>query len=247
MIKSLTKEFTVFPSSSSSRTDMSAYNLVNMFQDVVTEHSRLMGIDTPTMQLSSEGFWAVTKHKMKIHRAPGLYETVSAETWPEKPGPVRGGRNFLIKDSGGNVIVESRSEWVILDMADHHIRKMSDTIYPITDEHIDKRLLPDPFLRIKETVCPDDYVYTHIVRPSDIDLSQHTNNAVYVRLFEDCFPLSFFEENRVGSIEINYANESKIGAEILLYKKPLTEGYYIQASSPEGKIYAFCKLETVKR
>ena len=152
------------------------------------------------MQLSSEGFWAVTKHKMKIHRAPGLYETVSAETWPEKPGPVRGGRNFLIKDSGGNVIVESRSEWVILDMADHHIRKMSDTIYPITDEHIDKRLLPDPFLRIKETVCPDDYVYTHIVRPSDIDLSQHTNNAVYVRLFEDCFPLSFFEENRVGQI-----------------------------------------------
>lgn len=247
MLQVYKNNFQVLASNCNCAGCMGVADIFNEFQDIATVHSQLMKIDGNTLRKESGAFWVVLKNKIHIYTTPKFLDRLVMETWPNMPGPVRSERNYVIRSVDGSVMVEGRSEWVILDCNDRTLRKLSSTGYPLDDIHDNRVLLPTPYTRMKETVTKDDFVFSKKVMSSDIDLSNHTNNVVYCRLMLDAFNCDFFINNVVTDFEISYQHESREGEYIEIYKKDIDEGYFLQASSPDGRVYATAILKVRKK
>ncbi len=246
MIKIYVSEFQVLASNSNSTEGMGVSDILNEFQDATTAHAEILHVDGRTMRDKSNAFWVILKNKIRIYRTPKFLDRLKISTWPNYPGPVRSNRNFIIEDEAGNILVEGRSEWVLLDMDDRTVRRFSTTVYPVEFEHYDAVILPGPFLRMRESIDDTHFIYSKKVMFSDIDIAGHTNNVVYVKLLMNAFDCKFFTSNEVTDFEIDYRHESHEGEMINIYKKETEDGYYLQASDPDGRIFACAVMKTRK-
>ena len=247
MYQTYKKDIQVLASHCTAAECMGISSILNEFQDAASAHSLLMNVDGITMRNRSNVFWVILKSKIRVHKTPGFLDTLTIETWPNAPGPVRSCRNFTMASVDGELLVEGRSEWGLLDCTDRTLRKFSSTDYPRDFEHRDTVLLPEPFLRIRETVTDDDFVYSKKIMFSDIDFSGHTNNVVYIDMMMNAFDCQFFKEHEVTEFEIDYCHESREGETVNIYRKDGPDSIYIQLSNPDGKVYAVAvmKVKTV--
>lgn len=235
------KNLTVLAAGCGFTGDAFLHHIFDIFQDISTENSREFKMDSDAMANESNAYWIVQKNRVRIHKMPHIYDDITVETWPNAPGNVRCDRNCRIKDRSGAVMVEGRSQWVILDRDTHMIRKISSTVYPINGEHIEDKLLTEPFLRLNEQFGDEDFVYSHRVKMSDMDISNHTNNVAYIRIMTDALEPSFFSENEIYEFEIEYKKESHYGDELKIYKKERDGKIYLAAIGNEG-INAVCVM-----
>ena len=79
------------------------------------------------------------------------------------------------------------SEWCTLDYDTRMPRKSSSVCYPSDMVHREDESGAGAFVRVKEKVSEDDYVYTYRSMFVDIDSNKHTNNVAYVRMALDTF------------------------------------------------------------
>ncbi len=214
--------------------------ILDFFQDITGTHSKEMGIDGPTMLATSNAFWILTKIKMTIEELPKFDDTVQLETWPTTIGGVRFKRDYAIHKDGEKVVMSS-SEWCTLDYDTRLPRKASSVCYPTDMIHRSDESGAGAFIRVKETVSEDDYVYTYQSMFVDIDSNKHTNNVAYVRMMLNAFMPEEWEMFNVKMMQIAFTSQTYFGDEIKIYKKNLENGFYIEGQH-DGKQVFNCIL-----
>ncbi len=224
----------------------SDYNLrldriLDLFQDITGVHSKEIGVDGPTMLATSNAFWILTKIKMRIEQFPKFDDVVELETWPTTVGGVRFKRDYAIHKDGVKAVMGS-SEWCTLDYDTHLPRKASSVCYPVDMPHRADESGAGAFVRVKETVCEDDYVYTYRSSFVDIDSNKHTNNVAYVRMMLGVFSPEEFEKFGVNMMQIAFSSQTYYGDEVRIYKKKIENGIYVEGQH-EGKQVFSCVLE----
>ena len=75
------------------------------------------------------------------------------------------------------------------------------------------------FEKLTAEFSEDDFVYNQKNYYTDIDFSNHTNNAVYIRHILNTYPSKFFTEHCVDDFEIHYLHETVEGDLLSVYKK----------------------------
>lgn len=238
MIGRLKKDMQVLISDTNSVYEMGISNLMYKFQDLAALHSQDFGFDNLTLREKSNAFWVILRCKIHIDKTPKFLDNISVETWPNMPKYVRCNRNFVIRDADGQPIIRALTEWALLDADTHGVRRFSSTIYPMDEEHLKDTAMDEPFRLGRMDFGSEDLVYTSKVMSSDIDVSQHTNNVTYCRYLLNAFDSSFFSNNKITDFEINYRHESREGDLFEVYKKETPDGITLQASNPDGKVYA---------
>lgn len=79
-----------------------------------------------------------------------------------------------------------------------------------------------------------EIVYSKTIRCSDIDLNNHTNNAIYIEMLLDCFEQNFHKQHSVKSLIVAFNSETKFGGVIDFYKGELKSFYsshYVEAKN----------------
>ncbi len=214
---------------------------IELFQDMTAAHSELLQISNRRMHEKSDAFWVVTRMKLRFYQPLFFPEEITCETWPLMPGTLACGRCYRILKDGATA-VEGRSEWLLLDRRTHSPRRVDTTCYPLTEEHETSVVLPEPFLRFKETLGEEDLVYETTVRSSDIDMSHHTNNVQYVRMMMNALSVSEWEALTPRTFEIRYERESREGDPLQIARRAVPDGFLFQITRSDGTRLASARL-----
>ncbi len=219
-----------------------------MIQDLASQHATMLGVDDPTFKAKDNALWVISRTKMIFHEIPKWYDVVTAKTWPLRSGAIRCERNYSITKDG-KVMIEALSEWVIIDADTRKLRKVETTHFP-TDNEIDwltDRVMTTPFRKIKDDFTEDELMYSRVIRSSDIDITHHTNNAVYCAMFVDTFKVADLESWKIAEMEVAYHNESLEGETLHVYRRQKEDGYYFAIKNDKGRLITTAFMAFVDR
>ena len=95
------QELFITPSLADARGRLSWPGAFTVCQDLAGIHAERLGVGLGAMAEKSL-FWLTVRTKIRILDFPRLGETVTARTWPEKPGALRCNRSYEIVRDGEN-------------------------------------------------------------------------------------------------------------------------------------------------
>ncbi|MBZ2175458.1 acyl-ACP thioesterase [Schnuerera sp. xch1] len=191
-------------------------SLFQFFQDIAGLHAENLGMGLNTLQEKYGVLWVLVRMRVDIVRYPLWKEKIIIDTWPQEPNKVEFMRDFMVKDSQGNILAKAVSTWVIIDIKTRRLEK-TKAIYNGYPSIVNKRAIDCKLGKLKPK-GKLGMVYKRTVRYSDIDVNEHLNNSRYVDFIMDCFSLHEHKRHSIKSIEVNYSNEASPGDTITLYK-----------------------------
>ena len=224
---------------------MSFGEIVKLFQCTTFKHSNLLGLDHVSMLEKSNAFWVVSRIKIVIKKQVGLFDKLSATTWTHPIGMVKAVRDCVIKHKN-SIFAKCTSEWCCLDYETRKIRKLNSIHYPKL-EMLKLDNLNTQFELFNVEMSDNDYVYTKIVRTSDLDVNMHTNNLKYNQMIYDAFSSEELKSFDVVEYEIQFVNETKLGDDIAIFKRKVGKRYYCLGKLADKIIFkAILKTKLIK-
>ena len=145
--------------------------------------------------------WVVSKQTLKLAQPIYYDDLITLTTHIRKPSHVIFPRYYEIKKEN-HLIGECASIWKLMDLEKRKIIKPMQAGIQVPDR------IPMEFE--PETLFPLDdveYVKSHQVLYSDVDINGHFNNTRYIRLACDLIPFPLFNDHFISKISINYKKE----------------------------------------
>ncbi len=183
------------------------------FQQAATCHAEHLGVGYHAM-LSQGIAWLLARLKLKIYRLPSLDEPLTLQTWPRGlQQKIFFMRDFRMLDAAGETIAAATSAWLLVDLEKRSLVRPDVSMLErlpanpgrlAQDEQIDRITLPDNM----------EECFTVNASYSTVDLIGHVNNARYVEWAADCFPLDWYRDRQLDTLQINYAGEVKPGEQV---------------------------------
>lgn len=180
---------------------LSIPDIFTLFMDIASEHGSDMGFGSD--KLAKKGLlWLTVKTKIRIFNRPNMMETVTAATWPEKPGRVRCNRYYKLSDNS-SLLAVGKTEWTVADLKTGRPIKLAE----VFSDDID--FCPDvscakPYFRIDEDFSECEEISSYRIRSTDIDIGQHMNNAAYVRVLFGAFSCAELKNMNISEVEIAF-------------------------------------------
>jgi acyl-ACP thioesterase len=185
--------------------------IFDIFQEITTLHGADLKIGLGELQELGMG-WVLSRFTVEILRRPAFGETVNARTWTRGPEKLFMLRDYSITDAGGNVIVRSRSRWLVLDTKTRHpLRPSALPLAMPLNEGIDALVNEGAALKKHDGLKKTG---RRTAAYSDIDFNGHVNNSRYIQWVQDAAPSGLIENAAKLNFEINYISEIKIGETI---------------------------------
>jgi medium-chain acyl-[acyl-carrier-protein] hydrolase len=159
--------------------------------------------------------WILLSGVMKMERYPRYKEKIFIKTWLSKYSTVRGFRQNLIYDGGGNIIGRAKGLWMFFD-----IKRRRPV--PVFDEivngwsFIDAEAIEHDIARKIEPVQAADFRKEFKVKQSEIDMYLHVNNIKYLQWLLDSIPDEVIENNFLHFIDGRFISEIQYGDEVVL-------------------------------
>lgn len=188
--------------------------LFNYFQDIASEAVENLGIGINTLEQKFGVAWILIRIRVDIVRNAVWNEDISIETWHQESRKLEFERDFIVRDSNGEIIASAVSSWVIVDIKTREIRK-TDLLAFNYLQNIKERAIDCKLGKLKP-FGQNEVVYKKVIGYSDIDFNGHINNSRYIDYVMDCFSIENHMNYGVKSIEINYINEALPGDIIVL-------------------------------
>ena len=194
--------------------------LFDFFQDIASQHAENLGGSVEMLRDKHNVAWVLMRMRVEIDEIPKLHDKITIETWPQKARAIFE-RDYVVKDSKGNVVVRATSNWVILSIEKREIVREKLVNY-LDVETLSERAIDKKMGKLKPPSGLNE-IYKKEIRYSDIDYNGHINNARYVDFIMDCIPVSKFEKENIKAIEVHYLNEAGSGEAIALRAADFTE------------------------
>lgn len=214
--------------------DLRADGTLRLFQEVALFHAKEMDVDFEDIKKKFNAFWVLTKVKCKVYKTPHFNDDAQIITYPVAFGNVKFERNFEIKVNG-KIYAEAISEWCLLDCTTRKVLRSNSINYPFDMPHLENN---SSLTFSKGNVNPTEYVYTHTVKSTDIDLNLHVNNVIYMRIALDAFTVKELDENKFTGYEIKFISEAYEGEKIDVYREKTESGYNVIGKVENKVIFA---------
>ena len=188
--------------------------LFKLFQDIASMASDNLGFGIDTLKIKFGVAWVLMRIKVEVNKMPSLNEEILLETWPIEPSKIEFERDFLVRDSKGEIIARAVSTWAVIDLETRRLVK-TERISIKYPEQILSRAIDGRMRKLKSSGQMET-VYKRVVGYSDIDFNGHVNNSKYVDFIMDCFDIEKHNKYTVKSIEVHFINEILPGNTITL-------------------------------
>ena len=228
------KEIVVLPSLCDFEGRLSVPAAFGLFMDAATEHAEKLGFGMSAL-MPRGLFWLTVRSKVRFYRRPAMTEKVTVTTWPETPERSRCNRGYAI-EQGGNVLVEGRTEWMVMDLNRNRLVP-TDTVLPGDLDISERRVLNDPFLRLSEDFSDAEDLGTFTVRSTDIDVGGHMNNAAYIRALAAAFTSGEWRDLNIRELEASYRTPCFEGETLKIQKREADNHIDIKFSRDNKSIF----------
>lgn len=205
-------------------------------QDIATKHAALLCGSWESLQ-EKHLFWAVTRHKLIIHRPPLLGETLTLKTWPMPATRAAYPRAVEGYDKSGELVFSLGSLWVLMDTEKRTMVLPGKSDVEIPGIETDREVsLPKSLLPIR-----DGENTSRQVTYSELDRNRHMNNTRYLEWLADLMPLSFHQDRYLSECTLCYLSETLHGQSLRLSRKlednTLCMDAWRQESTTEKRVF----------
>jgi acyl-ACP thioesterase len=183
--------------------------ILNYLEETAVSHSEAAGVGLAKLKAQGVG-WVLNRWFLTMDKFPVWGERVTVETWPSSFDRFLATREFLIKNSAGEVIGRASSRWLYLSLARKRPARIP-TEFALSYGINPERVVTEPFPQldpVKEAAISKAFA----VRKSDIDTNQHVNNTKYVEWMLEAVPESIEEDFTLSLLDIEYRKETTFGA-----------------------------------
>ena len=214
-------------------------SLMNFLQDVAVENAEFLGFGFEACHQKGVA-WVGSNYLLKISRFPKLDEHIIIETWPGEVKLWGAIRDFIIRDTAGNIIIKAISQWVLIDIGRRR-PVMLNKYFP-QYSLIDERVIAEDFQRVADIENPDS-VKDFAVRFDDIDINEHVNNSIYPVWASESVEPSFRLKHIPQELEICFKKEALYGEKVEVWSKfaELTSTHIIKDKNTKAEL-AECRI-----
>ena len=207
---------------------LSVFSLFNRFQELAGVHAENLGVGFDALQ-ANRTTWMLSRIRVEITKMPQWKDTVELTTWAKGIDRLFAMRDFCLRSSDGEALVQATSAWLLVDLDKNRPKRIETLPVDLQYEGAPAAIAETPEkISIQE---PQMEVAERVVRLSDIDTNHHMNNAHYARWVWDCIPGDEYSRCGIQSIQINFLDGSMAGERIgIMQHKPEDEqGVYFIA------------------
>lgn len=191
-------------------------SFMDLAQEAAGQHAVHLGFGYDDL-IATNTAWILSRVNVKFIDAPKWREDITLTTWHKGLNRLFFLRDFILTDKEGRERVKATTSWLILNLET-------------------RRLVRDPKLIEDGTVCTENvletpadkvqmpkgiepmFVMDHKVVYSDIDMNNHTNNAMYMQWAMDAIDYETASAKPLKEFTINFNRETKIGDTVSIYR-----------------------------
>lgn len=209
------------------------YQFFYLLQNAMIEGFDAIDCGNRGLGIKNNGYWAVTKTKLKIYRKPDWNEAVTVRAKNTDDSRLRVNVLTEILSQSGELIAQGVQELCVLDLDTHRIKRLTDTCLPLGEN---KNISVAEFEKFS---IPEDFSnsYEHTVRSQNIDMSHHVNNIEYIRLAMDLFSVDELCKKDPISIEVHYNGECREGEKLLCQRADMGNESLVNISKDGKKVF----------
>lgn len=185
--------------------------------------------------------WILSRVNIQFVDTPLWRDDITLTTWHKGANRLFFLRDFIMTDKDGKERVKATTSWLVLNLET-------------------RRLVRDPMLMEEGTVCtenvietpadkvqmpkdvPAELVLEHAVAYSDVDMNNHTNNAMYMQWAMDAVDYEIASTRAVKEITINFNRETKAGDVVSIYRACVEkeDGLHVYVEGKVEDASSFC-------
>lgn len=215
--------------------------VLDLFQDLATEHSAQMGIGFDDLQEKGL-FWVVVRQKLEFF-PDAVYkphQEVRIRTWPHSASRLNILRDYSLSDLAGNMLAKGTSEWLLLDIETRSIASVLANYHGSTD-FLPDRMFSGKLRKIKDFDAPEQPAAVIVPQFSDIDFNLHVNNARYIDYAQNIAPPT--QDKPLRTLQIDYRKEILPHHPVSIFALEDERGAHVKGMNAEGEVHFNCLME----
>ena len=213
-----------------------------LFQDSFTCCLGALGCDNTVCRERYGAYWVITRVRAHFIRRPDWDERVWLRCFPVDSVRVRTHLNCEVLDGQGAPLVLARQELCALPFVGRRAVRLSELGYPT--EGFPPSVYDEPFrsLEFPPDACA---AFTQPVYSQLIDMSNHVNNIMYIRMAMCLFSTQYLHTHEVEDVEVHYLAEAQEGQTLRVELFEAGDGcWLVRIGTPER---ALCQLQLTFR
>lgn len=218
-------------------------SLFNILIEAAWAHAQVMDWGYDSLK-SNNLFWVLSRMYFQFEKYPAWQDKLHLSTWSAGTDGMYAYREYLLENDRGEVLLRASSAWLILDMENHKIFRLSDfrATFP---KHVDSKACRNP-KRIKPDAHPEMLNYYPVLF-SELDINKHFNSVKYVERVLDDFGIDFLNAYEPAELEINYLKEGQDGDRIAVTRTQISENEYLNGLVRESDGADLCVMKIIWR
>ncbi len=212
------KEFTLSYTGLDNNAELNTLYAIELAQNLMTEYFGNFKSDNLRIKKQNNALWVLTKTKVRFFNKAVWLDKLYAKGYTIKNTALRTYIESVFRNQDNKLIFVALQENAVIDIDTRKVRKISSISYP-NDMEYEKPEKELTFEKLTSDFSEDDFVYNQKIFYTDIDFSNHTNNAVYIRHIINTYSSKFFTEHIVEDFEIHYLHETVEGDVLSVYKR----------------------------
>ena len=225
------------------RNELTNYGILAFLEDIATYHSGLVGYGVEDVE-KNNGAFLILDWNLEVYKRLKFNDIIKVRTYAlpvEKP-TFHCYRNFDVYDEKNEIIAKAISKWLFYNFEKRKIIKLDSEMM---QGYNPEGNLTETEKKITKLVEPENYEKNieYQVRRSDIDVNNHVNNLVYLKIANEILPDDVYFSNESNNLRITYKHQIKLGETVKLYYNRADNKNIITIKSQDDtKLHAIVEL-----
>lgn len=207
----------------------SLFGILNDIEESVTYLFGDLGIDGFVVAQKYNAAWVYVKNKTQLLNSMTWNDKYTVESYFVNKTSISVDVEVLIKNSAQEICAASIVQLVPIDKATGKIMRLSAVGIDDSDKYnLEEKISDIELSRFKP--CDMEDVDKVVIKYTNLDFLQHTNNKEYIRFILDTYTSEELKSRPIKEIEVQYINQSFEGDELTI-SKGILEGKDVFAVS----------------
>ena len=219
------------------------YGILAFLEDIATYHSGLVGYGVNDVE-KNKGAFLILDWYLEVKKRLSFNDTIKVITYalPTDKPSFNCYRNFEIYDENDELIAKATSKWLFYNFEQKKIVKLDTNMLNLFNPEGNLQEAEEKVSKLKE---PASYkkMIEYQVRRSDIDVNNHVNNLVYLKIANEILPDDVYFADEPNNLRITYKHQIRLGEEVKIYYT-IEENKHIVTikSQDDSKLHAIVEL-----
>ena len=219
------------------------YGILAFLEDIATYHSGLVGYGVNDVE-KNKGAFLILDWYLEVKKRLCFNDTIKVKTYalPTDKPSFNCYRNFEIYDEKDELIAKATSKWLFYNFEQRKIVKLDTKTLDLFKPEGNLHEAEGKVTKLKEPISYKEMI-EYQVRRANIDVNNHMNNLVYLKLANEILPDDVYFADELNNLRITYKHQIRLGEVVKIYYT-MEENKHIVTikSQDESKLHAIVEL-----